>query len=361
MRNLIAFTVYIVGVNAGTAEPPTPKERFLALNPDYKERAGAFYAAQYLPGTVRSMTSAIRSPGFRDADADRILRDVIGHFLDEYIQAGGRISRGNHAEVVARMDHEVRKLLGDDSAFKRYLAWRQPRNGVNNPLAFLLIVQELPMADAIQAKQPRRIRVLVADNAAAETPAVKRLRSLPFDVSVVAWTRIEPDKLKDIDVIFLATGWGEQSALAALDARKDAFRTFVRRGGGMVASQPNPSNTQTCSPALLPYPITFHYHYDRTDIARVNLAHDHFITEDLPDKDMPFPHDPIIQLDPRYRILAKQKSNDAPSLMVSPFGDGRVVVQTANESIGANIRLSDEILRRMIVWAAGQEPRRKAQ
>jgi hypothetical protein len=70
---------------------------------------------------------------------------------------------------------------------------------------------------------------------------------------------------------------------------------------------------------------------------------------------MPFPADPLLKVDGRYRVLAKQKSTGSPSLVVAGCGDGRVVVQTANENYAATIPIGDEILRRMIVWAAGRE------
>ena len=369
MRRWILFMILLVGPGLALAQPRTandqtaaeriPKERFLADNPGYKERASKFYAEAYLPGAVRSMTEAIRSPGFRDADADRVLRLLIGNFLDQWIEAGGPIHEGIREEVMAPTDFEVRRLVKDEQAYGRYLAWRHIRNSANNPLAFLMPLHDSGPLDPRHDDGERPIRVLVADTTAADSTAVQRLRGLKFVVIGADWRNFDPDRAEDIDVIFLATGWGDQLSLPPLDAKKDAFHRFVQRGGGLLASQPNPFASQTCTPALLPYPITFHAGYDDRDPTRLNLAHDHFITEDLADRDMPFPADPMLKLDPRYRVLAKQKSTGYPSLAVAPYGDGRVVVQTANENYAATIPISDEILRRMIVWAAGREPRSK--
>ena len=56
-------------------------------------------------------------------------------------------------------------------------------------------------------------------------------------------------------------------------------------------------------------------------------------------------------------MLAIQQKTECPSLAVSSYGAGRVVVQTANENVHAGMPLTDEILRRMVIWAAGREPR----
>jgi hypothetical protein len=367
-RPCIAILLVCAGVapaQLGVVKEPTaprqsPKERFLADNPGYKDRAAAFYAQEYLPGARRGMTAAIRSPGFRDADAERLLRLLIDNFLDQWIEAGGTMHEGIREEVIAPIDFEVQRLVKDESAYRRYLAWRHVRNGADNPLAFLMPLHDSdPLDKDAHGRRhdevDRPIRVLVADTLAADSTAVKRLRGLKFVVTGAAWEKVDPDRAEDIDVIFLATGWGDQLALPALDARAKAFRRFVERGGGLVASQPNPSALVTCTPALLPYPITFHYRYDDRDPTRLNLAHDHFITEDLAGHEMPFPADPLLKVDGRYRVLAKQKSTGSPSLVVAGCGDGRVVVQTANENYAATIPIGDEILRRMIVWAAGRE------
>ncbi|MCI0682255.1 MAG: hypothetical protein L0Y71_09135 [Gemmataceae bacterium] len=355
MRTSMFLAIFLLCPGHVPAEPQSAKQRFLALNPDYKAGVTQFYAQEYLPGTVRSMTGAIRSPGFRDADADRVLRVLIGNFLDQWIEGGGQVSEGVREEVVAPMDVEVKRLVRDEDAYRRYLAWRHIRNSASNPLAFLMPLHDSGPPDAHGRGEPP-IRVLVGDVAASDGAAAKRLRGLKFVVVDAPWDKVDPDRAEDIDVIFLATSWGDQLALAALDAKKDAFHRFIRRGGGLVASQPNPAAFQTCTPALLPYPITFHYMYDQKDTTRLNLAHDHFITEDLAGHEMPFPADPMLKVDPRYRVLAKQKSTGFPSLVAASSGDGRVVVQTANESYASTIPIGDEILRRMIVWAAGREP-----
>ncbi|MCI0741811.1 MAG: hypothetical protein L0Y72_22485 [Gemmataceae bacterium] len=210
--------------------------------------------------------------------------------------------------------------------------------------------------DKANSEPARPIRVLVPAIDRGEKAAIRRLESLKFHVVVVPWGKLEPHRLKDIDVILLPTQWDEEGDHARFfDEIADQFHRFVHQGGGLLVCQPNPTKRGNCTPKVLPYPITFSNWYDDKEPARINLNPDHFITLDLADADMPFPGDPILKIDPRYTVLAKQKSTDRPSLAVCAYGKGRIVVQTANESRGATIPLGDEIFRRMVVWAAQRD------
>lgn len=204
------------------------------------------------------------------------------------------------------------------------------------------------------------VRVLVVDlklgGQAGEPDAAKRLRKLSFAVTALPEEQVEPDRLRDVDVIVLPTQWAESpDRLKRFDGRSDQYHGFVLRGGGLLVCQPNPTQHGKCTPGLLPYPITFQNHYDKTDTERVNLDPSHFITDDLPGSAMPFPADPMIAVDPRYTVLARQKKTGWASLAVCRFGKGRVAVQTANESPAAEIPLDEEVLRRMVLWAAGRD------
>lgn len=207
------------------------------------------------------------------------------------------------------------------------------------------------------------VRVVVVDltpvgaKQSSQQGIVQRLKKLNFEVDLVHFTKIDPSQAKRADVILLATMWGDDAdpPFRHLESIKDAFHSFVRQGGGLLVCQPNPTKQNVCTPTLLPYPITFQNHYDKRDPTRINLAPDHFITRKLPDDAMPFPSDPMLKLDPRYQVLARQKSTGFASLAVCSFGAGRVVVQTANENVASNIPIGDEILRRMVVWAARRD------
>jgi hypothetical protein len=210
----------------------------------------------------------------------------------------------------------------------------------------------------------RAVRVLIPKVFAGEiedhTRALEvRLQKLKFEVEIEHWDKFDPRKLKNIDVIFLPTNWAYVAGPCEhIDSRAEEVHAFVKRGGGLIVGQPNCPKTDF-TPKLLPLPVTFDWRYDNTDATRVNLAHDHFVTEDLIDNEMPFPADAMTKVDKRYRVLAKQKSTGALSLAVADFGDGRVLVQTGCEAVNSMFPLSDEMLRRMVLWTAGREPKRR--
>src|SRR5262249_37831295 len=112
--------------------------RFLRANPGYRQRAGAFYEAEYLPGAAAGLARAARAKGLSEQDARAALRPFVYDWLDAYISGGGAVSPAGHAGVLRRLDDRVRAALDDDAAFARYLAWRQNAQGADNPLDFLM-------------------------------------------------------------------------------------------------------------------------------------------------------------------------------------------------------------------------------
>lgn len=220
---------------------------------------------------------------------------------------------------------------------------------------FLGQVRAAPLPEQAQPKANGPIRVLVPRIDKGEQTAIDRLKGLKFEVATVPWKEFGAASLKDIDVLFLPTQWAEAEATYQhFEKQREAIQSFVKSGKGLLVCQPNPSQNQdqTCTPQLLPYPITFQNSYNDAERELANLDPAHFITDDLPGADMPFPADPMIKVDKRWTILAKQKATDWASLAVCRFGEGRIVVQTANESPHATIPMKDEIVRRMVVWAA---------
>lgn len=203
------------------------------------------------------------------------------------------------------------------------------------------------------------VRVLVPDIGHNVQGIVDRLRELKFEVVLLPWQKVVPDQLKDLDVILLPTQWAEDSDhFKHFEKHKDQFQAFVKRGGGLLVCQPNPTQQGTVTPELLPYPITFNNWYDANQPEREHLAPEHFITKGLNESELPFPADPITKLDEHYTPLARQRSTKSVSLAVCGFGAGRIVVQTAAETKAASIPISDEILRRMVVWSARRDVQR---
>lgn len=186
-----------------------------------------------------------------------------------------------------------------------------------------------------------------------DAPAVK-LQSLGFEACVVAWADLD---LNGVDVVYLPSCWANnENRFAEAEARADEIRRFVERGGGLVVGQANAFELpgKRVRPSLLPYPITFNNGYD-WDRGRENLAHDHFITEDVAPEDIPFPADTLTEIDERYTVLARQTTSKNVALAVCEFGDGRAVVHSAPEGPSASVPMSDEVLRRMVVWAAARD------
>ena len=99
--------------------------------------------------------------------------------------------------------------------------------------------------------------------------------------------------------------------------------------------------------------------YEDADAQRINLTHKHYLTEDLKPNELPFPHDQIKKLDrQKYQVLAMGARTESPSLVVTQWGKGRVVVLTGAENAGSQNPVGDKILKRIITWAAGREPKR---
>ncbi|MFO0965494.1 MAG: hypothetical protein U0793_07895 [Gemmataceae bacterium] len=126
----------ICGARLDASDNKTPRQRFLALNPNYEKTAGAFYGAEYLPSAAQAMTAAIGQKAFKRADAERILEALIDGFLEKFVDAGGKMP--NPAPFVEAMDTSVRMIVKDKEAFARYVRWRSNRDRKVNALAFLM-------------------------------------------------------------------------------------------------------------------------------------------------------------------------------------------------------------------------------
>jgi hypothetical protein len=131
------------GVLHADPEKPTPRERFLGLNPNYQKGTAEFYRRQYMPSAARAMTSAIDRPNFREPDAEHVLGELIDGFLEKYVAGGGTITRLEVARLVQEMDREVKRILKNDEAYARYVKWRGTTDRKSNALFFLMTAGEL--------------------------------------------------------------------------------------------------------------------------------------------------------------------------------------------------------------------------
>lgn len=229
-----------------------------------------------------------------------------------------------------------------------------------NCLIACAITGDCLVAADTDSMEPNTIRVVVISGRDGEA-AVSRLKEIGFRVTRVPLGEMDWDSPSAGQVIVLPSNWTElQDQYKAFQEAAPRFHKFIKKGGGLVVCQPNPYQhiESTCSPDLLPYPMTFYNWYDEGDAQRVNATHAHYITEDLKANDLPFPADKVLKWDERYKVLALGAKSESPSLLVCTFGKGRVVVQTGNESPTSKNAFPNEVFRRMISWAAGCEPAR---
>jgi hypothetical protein len=159
------------------------------------------------------------------------------------------------------------------------------------------------------------------------------------------------------DVIVLPNCWADSSTGSAdtILQNSEDYKQYVQRGGGLFIEQPNPY----CQPGdsivvtLLPEPVTFHYNYNKND-SQVIVDTSHAITHGLSDSETPFPADSIAILDTMYHVLVCGSITGIPSLFITEYGNGKVLVHTASSSATAIHPMSDTVYVRMINWVKSE-------
>ena len=163
-------------------------------------------------------------------------------------------------------------------------------------------------------------------------------------------------ELKKYDIVYLPSSWAQFAggSYSILQARSADYLAYVKEGGGLFVDQPNPAGQpgEQVTPGLLPYPITFTNVYDRRDWPPVIVKANHEITQSLKPEEMPGPGDRITGLAAQYEILVRGAYLSRPSLVVTTYGRGRVLVQTANASLQSANPISNAAYTRMIEWVA---------
>ena len=181
----------------------------------------------------------------------------------------------------------------------------------------------------------------------------ERLVSLGYQVTLLP-VDAGIDTFSQYDIVYLPTNWadGFSGNYSEIEAQAADYRTYVNGGGSLFVDQPNPyqQTNESVTPTLLPYPITFYNRGTADDWPPVIVNPSHYITQGLPDSDMPGPSDQITELDPAYEILVQGRSTASPSVVVAIYGQGRLLVQTAHPSEG----FSDEVYHRMIEWVSSE-------
>jgi len=179
-----------------------------------------------------------------------------------------------------------------------------------------------------------------------------RLIGLGYSVSLLPLSA-DINTFRQYDIVYLPVGWadGFSGNYAEIETHAADYRTYVNEGGGLITDQPNPFEqpNESVSPSLLPYPITFYNPYNLSDWPPIIVNPDHYITRGLLREDMPGPADQITAIDPAYAVLVRGQATNSPSLAVTEYGQGRIVIQTDHPGNG---RPSDEVYRRMIAWVS---------
>ena len=137
-----SITLALVAITIGCrtpllAAPTDPARAFREANPGYAERAGAFYAKEYLPEAVDQLAGAVDAGSELAATLREILRGFIADWLDGYVEGGGNIDGAMLAATLERMDERMLAVL-ERGQFDRYWKWRIGEAKVGNALAFLI-------------------------------------------------------------------------------------------------------------------------------------------------------------------------------------------------------------------------------
>ena len=185
-----------------------------------------------------------------------------------------------------------------------------------------------------------------------------RLTTLGYTVEM-----IPPDAtietMNAYDIIYLPASWAraEDPSFDVIEANASRFQTYAAEGGGLLIEQPNPFDRVggIVTPALLPFPITFYAFYDARDNPPIVVDSGHYLTQDLAPEDLPFPADLMQDVDPHYKVLVVGNTTGSPSLAVTDYGAGRILIHTAHANPSSTFPFSDWTYIRMIEWLANKE------
>jgi hypothetical protein len=161
------------------------------------------------------------------------------------------------------------------------------------------------------------------------------------------------------DIIYLPTNWAGLGlgSLDIIESNSNDYINYLENGGNIYIEQPNPYGQpgDSIRPTIIPYPITFHNSYDYQDFPPVAIDSSHEITKDIIQEDLPFPGDSMTFVDDHYQTLVVGATSLKPSLVITEFGLGKLLVCTAHPSPNALYTFGDEIYIRMINWLVKRE------
>jgi hypothetical protein len=171
-------------------------------------------------------------------------------------------------------------------------------------------------------------------------------------------TLISPDSglatFQQYDIVYLPVLWAQvgDGDFGTIESHAADYQAYVQSGGGLFIDQPNPYNQpgDRVTPTLLPYPITFYNWYNTGDWPPIIVDPNHEITQGLPADEMPGPADRMQNVDANYDVLVVGAATGDASLVVTEYGSGRILAQTAHPSASSMNPFSDEVYIRMVNW-----------
>jgi hypothetical protein len=110
---------------------------FARNNPDYAERAGAFYEKEYLEKALEQMAAVVPLNDQQKPATRKILRAFVTDWLESYVSGDGHISKEDLERCLAAMDAKFKGELSQPG-YEAYLTWRKDETGDKNVLAFLM-------------------------------------------------------------------------------------------------------------------------------------------------------------------------------------------------------------------------------
>lgn len=163
----------------------------------------------------------------------------------------------------------------------------------------------------------------------------------------------------NFNIIYLPVQWAGfyWGSLETIESNSEDYINYIEKGGNLFIEQPNPYSQPggRVTPTIIPYPVTFYNAYDNNDFPPIAVDSIHEITQGIEREDLIFPADSMSSVDENYHVLIVGATSFCPSLLISEYGLGKIVIQTAHPATYAAYPFSDEIYTRMINWLVKRE------
>jgi hypothetical protein len=202
---------------------------------------------------------------------------------------------------------------------------------------------------------PIRVAVLDVDPGHCRARMERVVEQLSEPLAVIP-LESELDVLADYDLVILCAGWAyDRAKRARVLERASTTQAYVEQGGGFLMFQPNDIDAVNID--LVQYWFKDYAGFTYHDDPEIHV-HDHPVTSGLVAEDAPYPTDQILDMDPRWNVLARGSRTHNPSLLVGEHSGRERVGRFAldldnpiNESYPEQKpHHSDRLLQRLSSW-----------